>query len=254
MQQRFSLTYQGVGAGLSPELGNNNVLIESEDRAVNLLVDCGPITATDLKTNGRLAQIQRAFITHVHDDHIGGLQLWAQMNRYIYQQRPGLIYPAVLDEELWLGSLRGGLEKVNAINGLPATVTLDAYFQVEQLAPAQAYRCTGLPDLTPRPSLHVIGKPSFGFFLGDDVFYSSDTQDLPPAVGPSGKPLRAIFQDCQLFDTAHAVHTSLQRLTREMPPAQRAITHLMHYNYPPDVDARELGFAGFVTRNEPIWL
>ena len=254
MSARFSLTFLGVGAGLSPELGNNNVLIESEDRRTNLLVDCGPVTATDLKIADRLVTIQQAFLTHVHDDHVGGLQLWAQLNRYVYRQRPGLWYREELHEELWDGTLSGGLAKVNMIDGAPGVVGIDAYFDVHLLGEGGVVAIAGLPTLTPRATVHVPGKASYGFFLGEDVYFSADTQHLPPDVGPTGKPLRAIFQDCQLFDIPHSVHTSLTKLDREMPPAQKAITRLMHYNHPPDVDAVAMGFAGFVPRHEPIWL
>lgn len=254
MSARYSLTFLGVGAGLSPELGNNNVLIESEDRRVNLLVDCGPVTATDLKVEDRLVTIQQAFLTHVHDDHVGGLQLWAQLNRYVFRQAPGLWFREELYDELWEGSLRGGLERVNVADGGPGKVGLDAYFEVHRMGEGDVVAIAGLPTLTPRATVHVPGKPSYGFFLGDDVYFSADTQHLPPAVGPTGKPLRAIFQDCQLFDIPNSVHTSLVKLDREMPPAQKAVTHLMHYNHPPDVDARAMGFAGFVPRGEAIWL
>jgi glyoxylase-like metal-dependent hydrolase (beta-lactamase superfamily II) len=254
MPPRFSLTFLGVGAGLSPELGNNNILIENEDRSRNLLVDCGPVTAHDLKLAGRLDQIQQVFITHVHDDHIGGLQLWAQLNRYVFRQKPGLFFRAELLDELWDGSLRGGLSRSTTRDGEPAALSLEDYFAPQPLADGQPLALEGLPTLTPVPRLHVKGKPSFGFFLGDDVFYSSDSQELPPAVGPTGKPLRAIFQDCQLFETGADVHTPLARLVRELPEDLKRITHLMHYNHPPDVDARAMGFAGFVSRHEPIWL
>lgn len=254
MPQRFSLTFLGVGAGLSPELGNNNVLLESEDRQQHLLVDCGPVTAHDLKLAGRLQDIANVYITHVHDDHMGGLDLWAQLNRYVFRHRPNLYFREELYEELWPGSMRGGLERVSSPDGDPATADLDGYFTPHRLADGDAVQFPGLPALLPRRSMHVPGKPSFGFFLGEEIYYSSDTQDLPPAVGPTGKPLRVIFQDCQLFDIPHGVHTSLQRLDRELPAGQKAITRLMHYNHPPDVDARAMGFWGFVQRGEPIWL
>ena len=253
MSERYSLTFLGVGAGLSPELGNNNVLIESEDRRANLLVDCGPVTATDLKIADRLVTIQQAFLTHVHDDHVGGLQLWAQLNRYVFRHKPGLWFHEALLDELWDGTLRGGLERVNVADGGPGKVGLDAYFDVHVLRERAAVTIAGLPTLTPRATVHVPGKPSFGFYLGEDVYFSADTQQLPPREGPTGKPLRAIFQDCQLFDIPNSVHTSLEKLTREMPPDQRAITRLMHYNHPPEVDARALGFVGFVPRNEAFW-
>lgn len=254
MPQKISLTFLGVGAGLSPELGNNNVLIESESRQSALLIDCGPVTAHDLKLANRLDQIQHVFITHVHDDHVGGLQLWAQLNRYVFKHRPHLYFREELFEELWPATMRGGLERVSGSDGEPMKVGLDAYYTVHQLGPDQPVQLPGLPALLPRPGLHVPGKPSFGFFLGEDVFFSSDSQQLPPTHGPTGKPLRIIFQDCQLFDIPHSVHTSFDRLDREMPAEQKAITRLMHYNHMPTVDARAMGFWGFVPRNEAVWI
>jgi glyoxylase-like metal-dependent hydrolase (beta-lactamase superfamily II) len=244
----------GVGAGLSPELGNNGVIVENEDRSAHLLIDCGPVTALDLKLSNRLEHVKHAFITHVHDDHVGGLQLWAQMNRYVFRHKAALYFREELWDELWEGSLRGGLAHVNSPEMEPETVGLDAYFDVHRLGQSDVVAIPGLPVLTPRQSLHVPGKASFGFFLGEDVFYSSDTQELPPAVGPTGKPLRAIFQDCQLFETRRDVHTSLARLDRELSPELKAITHLMHYNQPSDIDVQAMGFKGFVERNAPIWL
>lgn len=249
--QRYFVTFVGVGAGLSPELGNNNVLIENAARNANLLIDCGPITACDLKLEGRLKTIQRVLLTHVHDDHVGGLQLWGQLNRYVYRHKPELYFPEALYEELWDGTLRGSLEKVST-HGEAATTGLSGYFDPHSLDPAKPLVLPELPTVGFLRSLHVPGKASYSLFLGEDVFYSSDSQLLPPAVGPSGKPLRVIFQDCQLFETGSDVHTPLARLERELPPEQKAITYLMHYNHAPDVDARALGFAGFVRRGETI--
>lgn len=254
MAPRYSLTFLGVGAGLSPELGNNNVWLESEDGASHLLVDCGPVTVHALKTRGRLAGVRHAFLTHVHDDHVGGLQLWAQLNRYVYRHRPVLFFPAELYEELWEGTLRGGLARINAADGTPGEAGLDAYFEPRPLAEGEVVALPGLPVLTPRPTVHVPGKPCYGFFLGEDVYYSSDSQLLPPAVGPGGAPLRAVFQDCQLFETSPGVHTPFSVLDRELPPALKAVTRLMHYNHEPEVDAREHGFWGFVRPDEAYWL
>ncbi|MEB3198253.1 MAG: MBL fold metallo-hydrolase [Candidatus Sericytochromatia bacterium] len=254
MSASYSLTFLGVGAGLSPELGNNNVLIEQADGPAHLLVDCGPVTAQLLKASGRLPDIRHAVLTHVHDDHVGGLQLWAQLNRYVYRHRPTLWYPEALWDELWEGTLRGGLERVNAADGMAGTAGLDAYFDLRPLKPGESLALPGLPALTMRPTVHVPGKPCFGFYLGRDVYYSSDSQLMPPFEGIDGAPLRAIFQDCQLFDSPYAVHTSFNTLVRDLPDHLKPITRLMHYNEPPSLDAQAEGFWGFVPRHEKLWL
>jgi hypothetical protein len=63
-----------------------------------------------------------------------------------------------------------------------------------------------------------------------------------------------VFQDCQLFDTSPRVHTPFNVLAREMPAELKAVTRLMHYNHPPEVDANAHGFWGFVQPREAYWL
>lgn len=246
-------TFLGVGSGLSPELGNNNVLVESDSG--HLLIDCGPVTGADLKMSGRLPAIRHALVTHVHDDHVGGLGLWGQLNRYVYRHRPALHFHESLWDELWEGALRGSLGRVETSDCGAGRAELADYFAPVVHAGLGPIEVPGLPPVTLKPTLHIHGKPCYSLFLGETIYFSADTQELPPAVGPTGKPLSAIFQDCQLFEFEQNVHTPIQRLDREMPPELKRITRLMHYNEEPTAfDAAAMGFAGFVRRGEPIEL
>lgn len=245
MAATFSMTFLGVGSGLNPALGNNNVLVESGDRREQLLLDCGFLTTPRLKEMGNLPDIRHIVITHVHMDHVGGLELLADFHLFVYHQRPHLYFPLVMYEELWDHCLRGGLEASQDGDGKPLKARLETYFQVHALREHEAIAIAGLPVLTFVPTLHIPGKPAYGYFIGNDIYYSGDTQELPPRTGPTGKPLRAIFQDCQLYD--EGVHTPLQQLDELLPSEIKAITWLMHYSegherYRPE----EMGFAGFV--------
>lgn len=248
MQTQFSMTFLGVGGGLTPEFGNNNVLVEGQDPDAVLLIDCGYTTPPKLLELGRLAEVKHLVITHVHADHVGGLEVLGHLSRFITKQRPNLYVPASLMDELWEGSLRGGMARSQDRDGEAATLGLEDFFEVHVLEEeAPVIRIQGLPAITLQPTLHVKGKPAYSVFLGDKVYYSSDTQLLPPGEGPNGAPLEAIFQDCQLVGGSSNVHTPLEQLDRELPPDRKRITYLMHYSHGWEaIDPQAKGFAAFV--------
>ena len=248
METQFSMTFLGVGGGLTPEFGNNNVLVEGQDPDAVLLLDCGYTTPPKLLEMKRLAEVKHILITHVHADHVGGLEVVGHLSRFITKQRPNLYVHASLMDELWEGSLRGGMARTQDRDGQPATLGLADFFEVHVLEDAEpVIRIPGLPPVILRQTLHVKGKAAFSVFLGERVYYSSDTQLLPPGEGPKGEPLEAIFQDCQLVGGPSNVHTPLEQLARELPPERKRITHLMHYSHGWDaIDPEALGFAEFV--------
>ena len=243
----YSLTFLGVGSGLNPALGNTNVLLESADGTETLLLDCGYTAPPRLKELGLLKAIRHIFITHVHMDHAGGLELLADFHKYVFGQKPHLYFPAPMYRELWEGSLRGGLEASMDEAGRPLSMGLDDYFHVHRLGEQEAVRVPGLPALTFRSTLHIPGKPAYAVFLGDDVYYSSDTVEMPPETGPTGRPLRVIYQDCQLEHHQSNVHVTLPQLEADLPPETKAKTWLMHYSEGAErYNIQAMGFAGFV--------
>lgn len=244
---RFTLTFIGCGSGIYLELGNNNVLLESPSTGANLLIDCGFVSAPQLEREGRLAKIQNALVTHVHADHVGGFEYWAYLNRYVYRQRPRVYYHEAVYDEFWNGSLRGGLARSQDDTGAPEELTLADYYDPQPISDGQVIRIDGLPDIRLRPTLHVVRKPAYSVYIGEDVYFSSDTVEAPPSQGPNGRPLQAIFQDCQLFEGPSNVHISISQLERCVPPALKPRVHLMHYgrgyeSFKPE----DMGFAGFV--------
>lgn len=248
MQTQFSMTFLGVGGGLTPELGNNNVLVEGQDADAVLLIDCGYTSPPKLIELNRLSEVKHILITHVHADHVGGLEVVGHLSRFVTKQRPHLYVHASLLDELWEGSLRGGMSRSQDAAGEPTVLGLEDFFEVHVLREeAPVIEIAGLPPITMRPTLHVKGKPAFSVFLGDRVYYSSDTQLLPPGEGLRGAPLEAIFQDCQLVGGPSNVHTPLEQLAREMPTELKAMTRLMHYGHGWEkIDPKTMGFLEFV--------
>lgn len=247
----FSLTFLGMGDGLSPELGNNNVLVTGTDPEGGLLLDCGYTTPLRLLERGWLERVRHVVITHVHADHVGGLEPLMLLHRFRLERRLHLWLHEDLEAELWEGALRGGLERSQTREGVPLQLGLEAYFEVHRL-PRDAARLElpGLPTVELMPTLHVVGKPAFSLVLDGRVYYSSDTQLLPPENGPGGQPLELCFQECSLHPAP--VHTDLATLGAQVPAALRERTYLMHTDpgYAA-IDVRSLGFAGWVEVGRP---
>ena len=85
----MKIEFLGVGSGLSPELGNNNALLTSENSNKTLLIDCGFSTPPVLTQRERgLQSITDILITHLHSDHVGGLELMGFTFFYVYKNFP----------------------------------------------------------------------------------------------------------------------------------------------------------------------
>jgi len=84
----MKITFLGVGSAFSKKNASSNLLVESGD--IRLLVDCGHSAPASIAEYGEeygfgLRDITHIFITHLHADHIGGLEEVAFMRRLVYK-------------------------------------------------------------------------------------------------------------------------------------------------------------------------
>jgi phosphoribosyl 1,2-cyclic phosphodiesterase len=231
----------GTGSGLNPVLGNTAFLVKGGDRT--LLVDCGCTVPLELIKSQQLKDVTDVVLTHTHADHIGGIEGFAFMNYFGFRnrgdKRPNL-YVATDEfaQRLWENSLKGGLGVIQSDDNQPQNATLDTYFKIQI---GKQINIPGLPDATLFPTLHVQNLENYGLNFLNGVFYSGDTVELPP-IDPA-----LIFQDCQFYESPSDVHISYDKLKRDLAPAVKAKTYLVHLGggygqKGPIAD----GFAGFV--------
>ena len=233
----------GTGGGLNVALGNTSFLMSANGTAP-LLVDCGFTVPGRLMELERIEEVSDILITHLHADHIGGLETFAFYRRFVSgdvgDRRPTLRIPTPeLAHDLWENALKAGLSLTNAEDGSPIDATLETYFKVEIGVEVEI---DGLPKITMVETPHVHDRHNFAMHIGPDVFYSGDTVDLPPH-DPG-----LIFQDCQFGPSTESdIHISYDRLRDELPPDVKAKTHLVHiaHGYQ-NVDPVKDGFAGYV--------
>ncbi|MFQ5462452.1 MAG: MBL fold metallo-hydrolase [Phycisphaerae bacterium] len=263
----LTLTFLGVGSAFARRNFQSNVLVEAWHQGParqstpddTLLIDfggTGPTALHRLKEKEGFAYlrcgdgvayptIRRLLVTHLHADHIGGLEEFAMVSRYVLGQ-PGttaaphteLIATPELIDRLWTESLRGGLE---AQRGRPAR--LDDYFRVRPVHLIGS----GEPDrfmlldryrFTLFRTDHVRMRrkydwPSCGVLITDTatnatVLFSGDTRFDPAGLGSMMIGAAAIFHDVQLEEEPDAIHATLSEL-RGLDESTRAKITLYHY-------------------------
>ena len=239
----FSARIVGVGDAFTARYYNACLLLEAA--GTRLLIDAPPALARALRDLGRgpgpggevrLDDIDHVLITHLHGDHVGGLEQLLFYQRFVTGRRTRLhAIPEVL-AGLWDTRLRGGMETLLDPASLAAsTLTLDDYAEVHPLGP-------GGGDVGPfrvdwRPTLHHIPTSAIRVRAGGATLgYSADIAFDPDLI--------AWLAESDLFfhETNLGVHTPLASLVG-LPTALRERMRLIHYPDFHDVDASPIPCA-----------
>lgn len=224
----------GSGGAFSRRFGHTNALIE--EGSTRIMLDFGHQTPIRMEQTGQsMNSITHVLVSHIHADHVGGLEELALMSRFVYGKRPVLALPPGLRVTLWDHSLRGGLEWTSDQKGNQQRCDLESYFDVLDLE--LDWHPIGELFVMPFRVEHVPGKCAYGFSVKDRdghvATFSCDSRRVlaPLLETPIPPPFDTgpVFHDCQCAPSdASSVHTSLESLLG-LPESIRSRLFLTHY-------------------------
>lgn len=226
------VTWNGTGSAWSRRYGNASALIEpiesagpSADGRMRLLIDCGHTVPNRLEELGvSLRDIDAVFISHLHGDHVYGLEEWGFKNLLLWDIRPKLLIAEEIAGALWENVLSGTMAQVCS-----RSCVLDDYFEVVRL---QAGRPVDVGPFTLEicPVRHVPHAAAFGCRVGGESAILGFTCDSLAGVDPwfyDGTD--AVFHDCSFAPPfAETVHAHFEELLRYSEDWRRR-TLLVHY-------------------------
>jgi ribonuclease BN (tRNA processing enzyme) len=230
------VTWNGTGSAWSPYYGNASAVVEAGGQ--RLLVDCGHTVPGRLGQMGlSLQDIDLVFISHLHGDHIYGLEEWGFRSYLVWKTRPHLLIAADLALPLWQKVLSGTMAQV-----CDNSCLLRDFFEVTLLHPKMPVTL-GPWTVEIHPVPHVPHAHAYGLKLsaeGAQVGFTCDS--LADADPWFYADTDAVFHDCSFKPYfPETVHAHFEQLCR-YPAAYREKTYLVHY----EDDLR-------TQRDDPAW-
>lgn len=243
-----------IGSGSSFTVHGNyhsNMLLETPNHE-KLLIDCGSDARHALhELNLSHRDIHHVYISHIHADHMGGLEWLAFTTKFDKEvpTRPTLYLHEALSKKIWDHALSGGLCSLNEVEA-----DINSYFDLTIISDSKFIWNDVSFDLIPTihtSSNHVL-MPSYGLFFqvdGLNVFITTDTQFAPEYYDEYYRKADIIFHDCETTPHKSTVHPAYSDLTK-LDPTIKSKIWLYHYNDGPLPDAKKDGFRGFVDKGQ----
>ena len=218
MSTAWSLRFLGVGNSQAVELGSASAVIERAGEPL-LMIDCGQEALTAfLHDYG--APPSALFITHVHMDHVGGLErLFYKL--YFDPARRGrvrLYVPATV-----VPHLQSRLADYPGVIAEGGANWWDAF----QLVPvSRGFWHEGL-WFDVFPVRHHAPDSAFGLRLRGSLVWTGDTRPIPEVLAHHADAGEVIAHDCALV--GNPSHSGVDDLEREYDPALLSRLVLYHY-------------------------
>lgn len=214
----MKVTFLGAGDMFAIDQGHNSVLVEFDNS--NLVIDFPETNYRALRALGKdLTDVQNIFITHLHEDHINGLQLLGYYSQVYSDTKPNLFVHKSLIDQLWQIS-QPGLEPSRT-----GAKKLTDYFNVHIVD--DQFEIAGI-RFEPIQTHHLPGMISHGLLCSPFFYYSSDCALNSELISDLAGQVNTLFHECHLQEAVLKSHTSLEEILSLPQEIQNKIV-LMHY-------------------------
>jgi ribonuclease BN (tRNA processing enzyme) len=254
-EKEMKITPIGVGSAFSMKNFQTNLLIENNGK--NMLIDVGTDIRFALKAQDKsYKDIDSLYITHLHADHIGGIEYLAFCSYFDPSKDKIKLYGhRDVISRAWHSVWSGGLSSVQG-----KVVGLHDYFDVHYLEDNGSFMWEGIRfDIV--QTVHIMNGyaivPSFGLMIYGSklIYFTSDTQFNPNQIKDFYKQADIIIQDCETAPYLSGVHAHFDEL-KTLDASIRSKMFLIHYQDNVDAEfeakAIEAGFKGFCKQGEVI--
>jgi ribonuclease BN (tRNA processing enzyme) len=221
----WNLHFLGTGAAHAVELGSSAAVLERDGRPL-MLIDCGPDTL-DRYIENYGAPPEAVYITHIHMDHIAGMErlffrLW--FDEQLRGKTKLFVHAALVP---WLQGRVADYPNVLAEGGVN-------YWEAFRLIPCtRGFWHEGLWFDVFGTRHHLQGT-SYGVALAGSFLYTGDTRPIPEVLARYAAHDECVAHDCGLV--GNPSHSGVDDLEREYPEALRRQLLLYHYGSVADGD------------------
>ena len=207
----------GTGSSDSATMFNTSAAVVSESGA--FLIDCGHTIKHALNDSGiGFDNISGIFISHVHGDHVFGLERVGYEYLFRLNRKVPLFIKREIYTELWDQTLKGSMGRIGE-----GEATLEDFFDVRFITDNQ-FEFDGVSyDVFAVD--HTPGKPCFGICINRKILYTADTLAIPSIV--TDYTYDYCFHDVSLHE-GNPVHANLSSLLA-YPPNVKQKLYLMSY-------------------------
>ncbi|HHF7345526.1 TPA: MBL fold metallo-hydrolase [Legionella feeleii] len=247
----LKITFLGSGSAFTMREDNyqSNLLLQKANDT--LLIDAGGDLRFSLNEQHlTYADIKNVYISHLHADHIGGLE-WLALNTFFdpaYKIKPTLYCSENIIKDLWEHSLSGGLRTLQT-----EKARLETFFNTH---PIKEQFCWNDINFQLVRAIHIVSNyelmPCYGLLMHykeNKIYFTADTQYAPKQLLDYYEEATIIFHDCETAEKKSGVHAHYSELVT-IPARLKKKIWLYHHSPGKLPDARADGFLGFVKKGQ----
>ena len=239
----FDIVFLGTGNAQTkmPQNSHTNALAVVDGH--EFLIDCGFLCPMAFEQAHRsMDGIEAYFISHLHGDHVMGLEEVCFRSYFCLNRRIPLWLPSqhfskysgIAGADIWDNCLRASLETYDMRLHPPKLLTLSDYADITLLYEGVPFEFYGLPFELIRVE-HAPNRPCYGLKIGDKAVYTGDsTFSLERIETWLNSGVECIFHDVSFCENCFDVHANYKSFSDL--PAEIA-RHIIFMHLPDKLDA-----------------